>query len=136
VSYRLKNQNDPCVIVRMNNWTWFGLLELAEKYGWNPMGTIHPNGFELAGFHAGHPDEWRGDYWSADRRLVLLEDALNLADALDEAFLDYEPRRLPSLHSFWLNNEFEVNHRRQPGIGAIKIVVDFCQSGAFFVEKV
>ena len=52
MSYRLICQNDPDRNLQMNNWTWFGILELAEKYGWNPRGTVTPDMLELAGFYS------------------------------------------------------------------------------------
>jgi hypothetical protein len=124
----------------MNNWTWFGVLTLAEKYGWNPRGTVTPDRFELAGFHSGDGNLRAGDYWGNEQRLVLLEDALNLADALDEAFIKFEPVRLPSLHPFHLaggngdGNGFSRDH--PPAIGVILIMINFCQQGAFLIETI
>jgi hypothetical protein len=66
-----------------------------------------------------------------ESQLVLLEDALNLADALDQAFLEYEPLRLPA--SYFLFDNGWVNGR--PSIGAILEVINFCRSGAFLVEN-
>jgi len=135
VSYRLRNQNDPDKTVRMNNWAWFGVLDLAGKYGWNPMGTVTSEGLELAGLFSHGADLWLGDYWGDGQRMVLIEDALNLGDALEEAFVRYEPVRLPSLHSFHLAGN-SGNNGWDPAVGVIKLVSDFCQAGAFYVEKI
>jgi len=145
VSYQLRNQNDPQNGVQFNTLTWFGVLELAQEYGWNPMGTVHPNGFELAGFeqiefeeamnYSVDPHEWPGDYWGNMEKLVLIEDALNLADALEEAFLDYEPVRLPALHGYWPSNVYGDVKRSPPSIGAIKLLARFCQDGAFYIAR-
>jgi hypothetical protein len=119
----------------MNNWAWFGVLELAEKYGWNPMGTVSSDGWELAGLTWYGADFGYREYWGDERRMVLLEDALNLRDALEEAFIRYEPVRLPSLHRFHLAGN-SGNNGWQPAIGVIKIVSDFCQAGAFYIERI
>ena len=123
--------------IRLNNQTWYSILELAEDYGWNPLGTVLPGVFELARLFSGDPSEWYGDYWSSGERLVLLEDALNMGDALQEAYLDYEPIRLPTLHAFsvsW-NGGFEILNRPQPGIGIVQLMADFCKFGAYTIEK-
>jgi hypothetical protein len=135
VAYRLVNQRDGNRNIKINSQTWYGILELAEDYGWSPLGTVLPERYGLAGFYRGDPDQWYGDYWSEGSRLVLIEDALNLADALNEAYLDYEPIHAPTLHSYFDGNGFAFLDRPQPSMGAITLVVDLCQQGAFFIEK-
>ena len=136
VSYQLINQNNPDCFIRMNNWTWFGLVELAEKYGWNPRGTVAPDRLELAGSYPERGNPWQAEYWGNQTRLVLIEDALNLADALERAFIKYEPVRLPSLHPFHLAGENGGAQNQPPAIGVIQIMIRFCQSGAFLIEPV
>jgi len=135
VRYRLTNQNEPHKTVRLNSQTWYGVLELAEDYGWNPLGTVLPERFELVGLFANDPSQWYGDYWSDGTRLVIVEDALNLGDALEEAYLDYEPIRLPSLHGFSWNGFHEIMDRPLPAIGIVKIMAEFCQLGAFAIDN-
>jgi hypothetical protein len=134
VSYQLINQSNPDKFIQMNNWTWFGILELAEKYGWNPRGTVTPESLELAGSYPDDGNRWQAEYWGNEARLVLIEDALNLADALELAFIKYEPVRLPSLHPFYLTGENGGSHNHPPAIGVIQIMIHFCQSGAFLIE--
>jgi len=122
----------------MNTPTWYGILELAERYGWQPMGTA-PSEDSMAGLS--HPSSdlntsgyWNGNHWNPDGQLVLFEDALNLVDALEQAFIHHEPARLRSLHEFWIpygNDEF----RKNPGIGVIQHLISFCQLGPFLIEK-
>jgi hypothetical protein len=72
--------------VRMNIFTFPHVLRLAVDQGWNPMGTRN-----------GHPDlysEWDGSYLSNNRQVILKEDALNLATAL-ETLLKTAPEALP-----------------------------------------
>jgi hypothetical protein len=134
VSYQLINQNDPNTFVQMNNWTWFGILELAEKYGWNPRGTVTPERLELAGVYPGDGSLRYGEYWGNEARLVLIEDALNLADALEEAFIKLEPLRLPSLHPFHLARANGDGNGHPPAVGVLLIMIHFCQAGAFLIE--
>lgn len=135
MAYRLMNQRDPHRSLYINSETWYGVLELAEDYGWSPLGTVLPERYGLAGYYTGDPDQWYGDYWSAGQRLVLIEDALNLGDALDEAYLDYEPIRAPTLHSYNGGNNIGILNRPQPSLGAIILMIDLCRNGAFFIEK-
>jgi hypothetical protein len=134
VSYQLVNQNHPDNQIRMNNWTWYGVLKLALKYGWNPRGAVEPERLELAGLSAGNGRPKNGDYWGKEPRLVLFEDALNLGDALEEAFIKYEPVRLPSLHPFHLAGENGGADSQPPALGVIQLMISFCHAGAFLIE--
>jgi hypothetical protein len=72
--------------VRMNAFTFPHILRLAVDQGWNPTGT-----------KSGHPDlpsEWDGSYLSNNHQVILKEDALNLATAL-ETLLKIAPETLP-----------------------------------------
>ncbi len=59
-------------------------LELALCYGWRPLGTRleHPRSVLKLN------TEWLGTYLTNDGQLVLTEDALNLAQALEHALTD------------------------------------------------
>ena len=134
MTYRLRNQHDSQKSIRINDETWYSLLEMAEDYGWSPLGTVLPERFGLAGFFSGNPDQWYGDYWSPGSRLVLIDDALNLGDALYEAYLDYEPIHAYTLYSYFGDNGLAILNRPQPSIGAITLVFEFCLMGAFYIE--
>ena len=120
--------------------TWYGILELAEENGWNPMGTLPSDsgdsGMLLAGIGVVDDRNWSGNYWSHDEGLVLLEDALNLADALENAFLNYEPQHIPSLHYYTVFGENSSSNGIKPSLGAIQGVIDLCYLGMFKIEKV
>ncbi|MCU0489541.1 MAG: hypothetical protein MUE67_11400 [Anaerolineales bacterium] len=133
----LRNQRQPSRILNLTHTAWFGILELADLYGWTPIGSLvfddwqdleiplDGYDYELSAF--GSPDE------PADLgRLVILEDALNLADALDQAFFEYEPLRVPP--SYYLFEPASELLRNRPSIGAIAEVIEFCRLGAFWVE--
>lgn len=136
--YRLINAQDSQHTVSVTHQAWYSLLDLAVAYGWNPVGAIPqlelndaPPGYETA-LPEAHLD---GSAYTAGQ-LVQLEDALNLADALEHAFKDYEPRRLPPLALLNLLPEAELRpYISRPSIGAILLLVDFCRRGAFRIES-
>ena len=135
---RLRNQKNPQLTLSLTSEAWFGVLDLAEAYDWNPMGTVQPGywvdldrdlyGYAPEGLRKLVPSEVL-----IENRLVLLEDALNLADALERAFLDYEPVRLPV--DYFLFDSDDPVIRLRPSIGAISAVMDFCLCGAFWIER-
>lgn len=137
--YRLSNNHNPAIKLWLTSSTWYGILELAEEYGWNPMGTIpsnpEDNGMILAGLGLGDAQDWSGNYWSEHQSLVLLEDALNLADSLELATLNYEPQYIPSLYYFTIFGENNGSNGTQPSLGAIQGVIDLCSLGMFKIEK-
>jgi hypothetical protein len=121
----------------MNRATWFRLLELAEEYDWNPLGTAQPEQWQAGEVHPlGYdPDQWPVNDGDDPKRLVLLEDALNLADALERAFLVYEPDPAPQLPEMPPSGQQVQEERARPSIGAILALMEFCQQGAFWIEK-
>jgi hypothetical protein len=139
LNYQLRNQNNIERTFKINQATWYGLLDLAEEHGWNPMGTIllEPL-YEIENSSWSefkNLDQWDGDYWTHDGRLVLFEDALNLADALESAFLNYQPTFQTSIYDFFPTSNNHSPKNLHPSIGAIRILIDFCQLGAFYIEK-
>lgn len=137
--YRLINIEDPSLTFGLTSSTWYGILELAEENGWNPMGTMPPDPDEaalvLAGLSTMDTPPWGGEYWNDDGGLVLFEDALNLADSLEHALLRYEPQYIPSLYYYTVFGENNGYARNQPGLGAIQGMIDFCYTGSFKIEK-
>jgi hypothetical protein len=136
VSYQLVNEHDQTLSLTLSNRAWYHLLELAEQHGWNPMGTIRPDWLAGLGSAArdGHEFEpyLQGSYTPDFGRQVMLEDALNLADALDQAFLVLEPRPMqyyPGMHQ----EEWDADGVL-PGIGVIVAVIDLCREGTFWIE--
>ena len=137
--YRLINLDNPSLTFGLTSSTWYGILEMAEDNGWNPMGTMPPNPDEavlmLTGLSSIGTHEWSGEYWGDEGGLVLFEDALNLADALEHALLNYEPQFIPSLHYYTIFGENNGYNRHQPGLGAIQGTIDLCYLGTFKIEK-
>ena len=139
VSFVLCIQNDQTISIGLNNRTWYGILQMAEENGWNPMGTVsvHPAAVidTFPWDSLGLPDEQPGEYWADETRLVLFEDALNLADALDVALHQYLPQFLPSLSVYALQDSLLEGNGSQPSIGALQLVADFCTLGSFYIQK-
>jgi hypothetical protein len=139
VSFRLKNQNNSKKTLSMSNDSWFSILELAEEYGWNPMGTVLPELWDnpvpiLAEYELDDLDRWDGSYTSDEGQLVMFEDALNLADALERVFFEVELECAYEFAEINLPGWLERGHS-VPGIGAIAAAVDFCRLGAFWIER-
>jgi hypothetical protein len=140
MSFRLSNQNHPNQALCMSNSAWFDIISLAEDYGWNPMGTVHEEwtlglvgGFPEINLDI--PDFWSSSYTGEDGSLVLLDDALNLADALERAFIESDPQ--PSLDYLpgYVDGWDQTNDSLRAGIGVILVVKDFCYNGAFWIER-
>ena len=138
VYYHLRNQNNPHQTLTLTSNAWHHLLFLARESGWNPMGTIHPQ--LLAGFSIGLEDDHseagsgNGTYTPSTSRLVMLEDALNLMDALDRAFLNYEPEKINVYRGIFRTEWDRLREWSRPGIGILQELADFCRSGSFWIE--
>lgn len=126
---------------------WYGILDLADLYGWNPLGTLLHGEWEdlpipISGYDSG---EWNGVLTQSGlseepvggdgkSQLIILEDALNLADALEQAFCEYEAVQVPA--SYYLFEPQDEYLRQRPSIGALREVIELCHLGAFLVEVV
>jgi len=142
LAYRFTNQNNPAKTIRVSSPTWFGILDMAEEQGWNPLGTVHPEGWLFPGRPMSGPGlEFRemlaGSYIGEEIRLVLIEDALNLADALVQASLAYEPiwTRFEAFEEAALAEASRRGRGAIPSLGAILYMEAFCRLGAFSIEK-
>jgi hypothetical protein len=139
VSYHLHSENNSELTLSLNTHTWYQVLELAEAYAWNPIGTVLPEwlpGLWEDDGNGSHFDEHLpGSYTPDTGRLVLLEDALNLADALERAFLAYEPNPALSGRGIFYTEWDDLSVRNRPAIGVLLILVEFCRLGAFWVRR-
>lgn len=141
MSYRLINEKDSTIMLGLSAWAWHSILDLAEDFGWNPLGTVLPEWsyrMELAGPRNGKHarNGWNGDYTTEDGRMVVLDDALNLADALERAFLHHEPQHIADYNDIFLGGLARpTEYQLRPGIGAITALVDFCRLGPFWIER-
>lgn len=189
MSYRLINENDPTIQVCLTSETWHKVLNLAEDFGWNPIGEILPGQWEALNIDLSFLKLPFNDHAPADNSSrVVWEDALNLADALEKAFMAYEPAWKPASYFVFEPRETETtghhhldepqpsnderknrnirhnggteplpslqqslrakqspdieltpdivqNQGDYPGLGAMRLVIELCQSGPFRVER-
>ncbi len=137
--YRLRNQKKPNSSLILTRSAWYRFLEMARQAGWNPMGTVHPDG--MVGLSSVYDeiysigDHDNGTYTPADSRLVMLDDALNLGDALDRAFMTFEPQPVSAYASFYRTAGDRMQEWSRPGIGTLLELVNFCHSGSFLIEN-
>ena len=102
MSFELINQTTK-ITREFSKQFWAKALELAELYGWRPMGTCSPSHLDLEKLNA----EWDGGYMTNDGQIVKAVDALLLAFALEKA-LDGIPNKNSQTHwdpKHWMENE-------------------------------
>jgi hypothetical protein len=137
----LSGEHESLATIQLNTRTWYAVLDLAEQHGWNPMGTVQPEWLagvaDWLGSALPQPVDLTPDGYTPEvSRMVLLEDALNLADALERAFLAYEPR---GHNGFSLVERTEwddwLGNGTRPAVGVILVLVDFLRAGAFRIER-
>lgn len=140
--YRLENKKNSDMTVILTAEAWFSILDMAEECGWAPIGTMPVEYVNQAIVGMGGPryeemDLWPRGYAPGDPSLVLLEDALNLADALEKAFLeDCYLNRPGNTSPLFLSSYEKKNGDGHAGVGVLLILIDFCRMGAFWVERV
>jgi hypothetical protein len=135
--YCLTNERDPRRVLYLTAETWDGIVTLAEAFGWFPvndaiLGTHFTAKIPLAGYYLDIPLS-RAEDFGSERSLVVTEDALNLAEALERAFLAYEPSFMP-VH-YWFFSEREVEKNLPPAIGAIDAVINLSRLGSFWLSE-
>jgi hypothetical protein len=96
MSYELRNQSTT-IFRKYSKQFWAKALELAQLYGWKPMGT-----------HPPCPDvDWLGTYLTNEGQTVKTIDAFLLADALQKS-LDYISDTAPNLDwnpKLWIEDD-------------------------------
>jgi hypothetical protein len=83
MSYDLFNSSTT-ICRKFNRQFLVKALELAELYGWQPLGTQPPFGHDFHELNA----EWDGNYLTNDGQIIKAQDALSLANALEKALGD------------------------------------------------
>jgi hypothetical protein len=83
---------------------WAKALELAQLYGWEPLGTHPPSHLDFYELCA----EWDGRYLTNDGQLVKEEDAHSLAAALEQAMNDIPDEELTTDWNFVFQMEDEL----------------------------
>ena len=112
--------------------SWTKVLSLAIFYGWQPMGTRVPSMTEIHGFDV---DYWDGTYLTNDGQIVVEEDALSLALALEKSLddipdfnLEYYPLDLNKITPF----EFFAGAEK----GQLVDFIKFCRLGSFLILRI
>jgi hypothetical protein len=73
----------------LNLFSWSMMLDIAQQYGWKPMGTVLIQWYFEDGTPCyPEPIEWDGGYMSNDGQAVNVDDAKALANALESALDD------------------------------------------------
>jgi len=79
MGYDLKNDRGEELRFSTSGWTL--ALEIAERHGWNPQGTLVPADWD-------EEEEWEGEYSSMDGQRVSKDDAAGMVKALEKALAD------------------------------------------------
>lgn len=131
--------------LRFGGFGWAIILELAERFGWEPRGTLPPEGLEEADDEPMEP--WDGDnYGSNDGQIVTAEDAAAIADALQAALSD--PEASAVLAEMGAVQRQQVEQMVPPEVAAsfaalpsfeqyrptIESFIAFCRKGRFRIE--
>lgn len=162
MAVRIRNYMHPHRTLGLSTSTWREILRLALWSGWRPLGSVSPEAPLMDFLVARNSSEtWEGDTtWQEEdsvvyhpsamlitylpflledgqthneiSRLVLLEDALNFADALDKAYQAYEPVRVPA--SYFLFEPDDLALEVRPSLGALAAALDVCRQGSFSIE--
>jgi hypothetical protein len=91
--------NSDGQVIKITNVQWKSSLELAQLYGWQPMGTKPNKEYLKNRFknpEGGFDNEkiqqavsnWSGTYYTKEGQMITYADALNLSFALEEAEKD------------------------------------------------
>ena len=136
--------------------TWTTLLDLAQQYGWEPMGTEVNLARARANAQAAgeefDPDDlyWRGSYLCAFGDIVGDQDAKNLAAALERFLSEYPTDEalvgrvwtvyVPDYYARGLK-EVERRVGGKPNVvppaldvTTIRQLADFCKEGSFMIN--
>lgn len=112
--------------------SWTRVLSLAMFYGWQPMGTRVPSMTELHGFDV---DDWDGTYLTNDGQIVVAEDSLSLAMALEKS--------LDDVPDFNVDNDSLDPSRINPfeyfagdEKGQLVDFIRFCKLGSFLILRI
>lgn len=112
--------------------SWTKLLSLALFYGWQPMGTRVPSMTEIHGFDT---EAWDGTYLTNDGQIVVAEDALALAIALEKSLDDIPDFNLeaypPDLRRVNPFEYFAGDGKRQ-----LTEFIKFCRLGSFLILRI
>ena|SRR6266508_775168 len=112
--------------------SWTKVLSLGMFYGWQPMGTRVPSITELHGLI---DEYWDGTYLTNDGQIVVAEDALLLAVALEKSLDDIPDFNLevypPDLSKITPFEYFAGDEKQQ-----LADFIKFCRLGSFLILRI
>ena len=102
MSYDLFNSSTT-ICRKFNRQFFLKALELAELYGWKPLGTQPPPGHDFPELNA----EWDGNYLTNDGQIVKAKDAFLLAAALEKSLNDISESKVKMKWNlnFWMEDD-------------------------------
>ena len=112
--------------------SWTRVLSLGMFYGWQPMGTRVPSMTELHGFDF---EEWDGTYLTNDGQIVVTEDALSLAMALEKALDDIPDFNL-EVYPPDLSRVNPFAYFAGDGKDQLVDFIRFCKLGSFLILRI
>ena len=112
--------------------SWTKVLSLAIFYGWQPMGTRVPSMTEIHGFDT---EYWDGTYLTNDGQIVVAEDALLLAIALEKSLDDIPDFNL-RYFSLDLNKITPFEFFAGDEKGQLVDFIRFCKLGSFLILRI
>jgi hypothetical protein len=104
--------------LRMANYLWREILNLAHEYGWNPKGTKAPSLYYGDDSTPAACPNWDGSYFENSYQLVEADDSANIAEALERA--------LPHTHDYLFNDG--TGYR-----ALLQKFIDLCRAGSFHI---
>ena len=118
-----------------NNFNWSRILKLADRYGWQPIGTEAPDWEGIYGTPI-HPDykhpDWRGTYFSNDGQYVTDRDANSIAAALERA-LDDIPEHDTMEDMQAAQDASPIEWFSGQGKTKVRDFIEFCRAGGFLI---
>jgi hypothetical protein len=104
----------------MSHRAWATILDIAEVYGWEPLGTIFEDSKGV------RRDDWSGTYMLNNYQTVTSEDALKLASALSNSVAD----DFQKLHGTGLEYVLED---KKGSAGFVRSVISYMERGSFLL---
>lgn len=117
---------------KFNREAWTKVLSLAIFYGWQPMGTRVPSMTEIHGFDA---EYWDGTYLTNDGQIVVTEDALLLAIALEKSLDDIPDFNL-HYNLLDLNKVTPFEYFAGDEKDQLVDFIRFCRLGSFLILRI
>ena len=142
-------QSEKGIRYQINNTAWEKILYLAKRGGWIPHGTLPPvleesqekiqkkkNPLELSIFD---PRTWGIGYQSNFGQTVTTQDALSMADSLENMLDDLPKKASLEIDSLELENESVQDLNPVDFFGGenkqkVKDVIVFCREGEFIIS--